>query len=59
LGTVNNGMELDPNPHDQPRQAFSPVPKRILEPNTTGIELLHPRREGRSAAQLGNKGLSN
>ena len=27
--------------------------------DTSGIELIHPRREGRSAAQLGRKGKSN
>jgi hypothetical protein len=27
--------------------------------DTYGIELIHPRREGRSAAQLGRKGTSN
>ena len=38
---------------------FLAQPSLLGVADTYGIELLHPRREGRSAKQLGNKGLSN
>jgi len=38
---------------------FLAEPSLLGVADTYGIELVHPRREGRSAAQLGNKGLSN
>jgi hypothetical protein len=38
---------------------FLAAPSLLGVADTYGIELLHPRREGRSPAQLGNKGLSN
>ena len=38
---------------------FLAQPSLLGVADTYGVELLHPRREGRSPAQLGNKGLSN
>jgi|SRR5664279_2038527 len=38
---------------------FLAQPSLLGIADTYGIELLHPRREGRSPQQLGNKGLSN
>ena len=38
---------------------FLAAPSLLGVADTFGIELLHPRREGRTAHQLGNKGLSN
>jgi hypothetical protein len=38
---------------------FLAQPSLLGLADTYGIELLHPRREGRSPQQLGNKGLSN
>jgi hypothetical protein len=38
---------------------FLAQPSLLGVADTYGIELLHPRREGRSPQQLGNKGLSN
>jgi hypothetical protein len=38
---------------------FLAEPSLLGVADTYGIELVHPRREGRSVAQLGNKGLSN
>ncbi len=38
---------------------FLAQPSLLGIADTFGIELLHPRREGRSPNQLGNKGLSN
>ena len=38
---------------------FLAQPSLLGVADTYGIELLHPRREGRSPEQLGNKGLSN
>lgn len=38
---------------------FLAQPSLLGVADTFGIELLHPRREGRTSNQLGNKGLSN
>ena len=40
-------------------ERFLVTPGLMCIADTYGIELLHPRREGRSDKQLGNKGLSN
>lgn len=40
-------------------ERFLAQPSLLCVADTYGIELLHPRREGRSDAQLGNKGSSN
>ncbi len=40
-------------------ERFLVQPGLMCVADTYGIELLHPRREGRSETQLGNKGLSN
>src|SRR5438445_4001625 len=45
-------------PHDW-TQAFLAAPTVLGGIDTYGIELSHPRREGRSPQQIGRKGLSN
>ncbi len=40
-------------------QQFMEAPSLLGLSDTYGIELIHPRREGRSAQQIGKKGLSN
>ena len=40
-------------------RAFLAAPTVLGVIDTYGIELIHPRREGRSPQQIGRKGLSN
>ena len=47
------------NTHRHRIQRFMAEPSLIGLIDTYGIELLHPRREGRSQDQIGKKGLSN
>lgn len=47
------------NTHRKWTQVFMAEPSLIGIVDTYGIELIHPRREGRSEQQLGKKGLSN
>lgn len=47
------------NTHRHWTQRFMADPSLIGLIDTYGIELLHPRREGRSEQQIGKKGLSN
>ena len=47
------------NTHRHWTQRFMADPSLIGLIDTYGIELLHPRREGRSECQIGKKGLSN
>jgi hypothetical protein len=47
------------NSHRQLTEAFMAEPTMIGVIDTYGIELIHPRREGRSEAQIGKKGISN
>lgn len=47
------------NTHRQYTQLFLANPTIIGLVDTYGIELIHPRREGRSEKQIGKKGLSN
>jgi hypothetical protein len=47
------------NSHRHWTRRFLAVPSLIGLIDTYGIELLHPRREGRSKRQIGRKGLSN
>ena len=47
------------NSHDHLIGAFLAPPSLIGVIDSYGIELLHPRREGRSQAQIGKKGKSN
>jgi hypothetical protein len=47
------------NTHRHWTQRFMAEPSLIGLIDTYGIELLHPRREGRSERQIGKKGLSN
>lgn len=47
------------NTHRHLTDAFMADPSMIGVIDTYGIELIHPRREGRSEAQIGKKGLSN
>lgn len=47
------------NTHRHLTDAFLAEPTLISVIDTYGIELIHPRREGRSEAQIGKKGLSN
>lgn len=47
------------NTHRRWTTRFMAQPTLIGLLDTYGIELLHPRREGRSAQQIGKKGLSN
>jgi hypothetical protein len=47
------------NTHRHWTQRFMADPSLIGLIDTYGIELLHPRREGRSQQQIGKKGLSN
>src|SRR5712671_126337 len=45
--------------HQDWTQAFWAVPTVLGVIDTDGIELIHPRREGRSPQQIGRKGVSN
>ncbi|HSX82683.1 MAG TPA: transposase [Candidatus Saccharimonadia bacterium] len=45
--------------HQDWTQAFLAAPTVLGVIDTYGIELIHPRREGRSPQQIGRKGLSN
>jgi hypothetical protein len=45
--------------HQDGAQAFLAAPTVLGGIDTYGIELIHPRREGRSPQQIGRKGLSN
>jgi hypothetical protein len=47
------------NTHGHWTQRFMAEPSLLGLIDTFGIELLHPRREGRSEQQIGKKGLSN
>jgi hypothetical protein len=47
------------NSHRRWTQRFMAEPTLLGLIDTYGIELIHPRREGRSAQQIGKKGLSN
>lgn len=47
------------NSHRHWTQRFLAAPSLLGLIDTYGIELLHPRREGRSQQQIGKKGLSN
>jgi hypothetical protein len=47
------------NSHRQWSQRFRADPSLLGLIDSYGIELLHPRREGRSQRQIGKKGLSN
>jgi hypothetical protein len=47
------------NSHRQWTQRFRADPSLLGLIDSYGIELLHPRREGRSQRQIGKKGLSN
>jgi hypothetical protein len=47
------------NTHQQWTKALMAEPSLIGVVDTYGIELIHPRREGRSEQQIGKKGLSN
>lgn len=47
------------NSHRSLSDAFLAEPSMIGVIDTYGIELIHPRREGRSQAQVGKKGVSN
>lgn len=47
------------NSHDHWIGEFMASPSLLGVIDSYGIELLHPRREGRSAQQLGKKGISN
>jgi hypothetical protein len=47
------------NSHDHLIGEFMASPSLIGVIDSYGIELLHPRREGRSPEQLGQKGISN
>jgi hypothetical protein len=47
------------NDHQDWVSRFLAAPSMIGLIDSFGIELLHPRREGRSAQQIGRKGLSN
>jgi Transposase DDE domain len=47
------------NSHRQWTQIFMAKPSLIGLIDSYGIELIHPRREGRSPEQIGKKGLSN
>ena len=47
------------NSHERLAEAFLAEPSMIGVIDSYGIELIHPRREGRSARQVGKKGLSN
>jgi hypothetical protein len=45
--------------HQDWTQAFLAAPTVLGVLDTYGIELMHPRREGRSSQQVGRKGVSN
>jgi hypothetical protein len=45
--------------HQDWTQAFLAAPTVLGVIDTSGIEVIHPRREGRSPHQIGRKGLSN
>jgi hypothetical protein len=45
--------------HQDRTRAFLAAPTVLGVIDTYGIELIHPRREGRSPQQIGRKGLSN
>ena len=47
------------NNHQHLTDIFMENPSLIGVIDTYGIELIHPRREGRSQQQIGRKGLSN
>lgn len=47
------------NSHRHLTEVFMATPSMIGVADSYGIELIHPRREGRSTAQIGKKGLSN
>ena len=47
------------NRHHQLTDLFMATPSLIGVIDTYGIELIHPRREGRSERQVGKKGISN
>ena len=47
------------NRHRPLTDIFMAAPSRIGVIDTYGIELIHPRREGRSEQQVGKKGISN
>ena len=47
------------NRHRDLTEAFMAAPSMIGVVDSYGIELIHPRREGRSRDQIGKKGLSN
>lgn len=47
------------NTHQHLAKGFLAEPSLIGVVDTYGIELIHPRREGRSDQQIGKKGLSN
>ena len=47
------------NSHEHLTEAFLAEPSMIGVIDTYGIELIHPRREGRSEQQIGKKGISN
>ena len=45
--------------HTEWSERFMAEPSMLAVADSYGIELIHPRREGRSEAQIGKKGLSN
>ena len=47
------------NTHQRWIERFMADPSSMGVIDSYGIELIHPRREGRSAKQMGKKGLSN
>lgn len=47
------------NSHQHLINVFMASPSMLGVIDTYGIELIHPRREGRTAAQIGRKGISN
>ena len=47
------------NSHRALTRVFMAAPSIIGVADSYGVELIHPRREGRSSAQIGKKGLSN
>ena len=47
------------NSHQHLTEVFMANPSLIGVIDTYGIELIHPRREGRSKQQIGRKGISN
>ena len=47
------------NSHQHLANLFMATPSMMGVVDTCGIELIHPRREGRSSGQIGKKGISN